>query len=123
YFPYIDHIGPSVMLCVDNSVMSVLRMPGAPFSTVMNGQRNGYKRRLTAFLNAVADENVEVHIHLAKHDATLPTPSHGDAVAPYARMVLADYHASIEDDLSVVDWFLTVRCKPRVPPFATVRDK
>jgi len=111
------------MLLADNSVMSVLRMPGAPFAMVMNSQRNGYKRRLVAFLNAVADENVEVHIHLAKHDAALPEASHADAVAPYAGMVLDDYHASLTDDLSVVDWFLTVRVKPRIPPFATARNK
>src|SRR4051794_14074371 len=62
YFPYIDHIAPTVMLLANNAVMSVMRMPGAPFALVMNGQRNAYKRRLTAFLNAVADENVEVYI-------------------------------------------------------------
>ena len=123
YFPYIDHIAPTVMLLADNSVLSVMRMPGVPFSAVMNGQRNGYRRRVVAFLNAGADENVEIHIHLVKHDATLPPPSHGDAVAPYAQKLLADYHASIADDLSVVDWFLTVRVKPRVPPFATITDK
>jgi type IV secretion system protein VirB4 len=123
YFPYIDHIAPTVMLLGDSSVMSVLRMPGAPFAVVMNGQRNGYKRRLVAFLNAVADENVEVHIHLVKHDATLPEASHADAVAPYARMVLSDYHDSIADDLAVIDWFLTVRVKPRIPPFQSVTEK
>jgi type IV secretion system protein VirB4 len=123
YFPYIDHIGQTVMLMSDNSVMSVLRMPGAPFALVMNGQRNAYKRRLVAFLNAVADENVEVHIHLVKHDATLPPANHAEAIAPYARLMLDDYHASIADDLAVVDWFLTVRVKPRVPPFASVTDK
>src|SRR5271166_4165806 len=123
YFPYVDHISPPVMLLADNSVMSVLRMPGAPFSMVMHSQRNGYKRRLVAFLNAVADENVEVHIHLVKHDAALPQAAHADAVAPYARMVLDEYHASLTDELSVVDWFLTVRVKPRIPPFATVTDK
>src|SRR5208282_1565719 len=123
YFLYIDHIAPTVMLLADNSVMSVLRLPGAPFSLVMNSQRNGHKRRLVAFLNAVADENVEVHIHLVKHDAALPPANHADAVAPYAGMILADYHASLADDLSVVDWFLTVRVKPRIPPFATIRDK
>ena len=41
YFPYIDHIAPTVMLLADNSVMSVMRMPGAPFALVMNSQRNG----------------------------------------------------------------------------------
>lgn len=123
YFPYIDHIGPTVMLLADNSVMSVLRMPGAPFSLVMNGQRNGYKRRLVAFLNAVADENVEVHIHLVKHDASLPPSTHAIAVAPYARMVLDDYHDSIADDMAVIDWFLTIRVKPRIPPFQSITDK
>jgi type IV secretion system protein VirB4 len=123
HFPYIDHIAPTVMLLADNSVMSVLRMPGAPFALVMNAERNGYKRRLVAFLNAVADENVEVHIHLVKHDAMLPPATHAESVAPYAKLLLADYHASIEDDLAAVDWFLTVRVKPRVPPFATVTSK
>jgi type IV secretion system protein VirB4 len=123
YFPYIDHIAPTVVLLSDNSVMSVMRMPGAPFSSVMNGQRNGNKRRLVAYLNAAADENVEIHIHLVKHDAALPQAAHADAVEPYAKLVLADYHGSIADDLSVVDWFLTVRVKPRIPPFATVTDK
>lgn len=123
YFPYIDHIGPTTMLLADNSVMSVLRMPGAPFALVMNGARNGYKRRLVAFLNAVADENVEVHIHLVRHDAQLPAATRAEAVASYAKLVLDDYHASIEDDLAAVDWFLTVRVKPRVPPFASVTDK
>jgi type IV secretion system protein VirB4 len=123
YFPYIDHIAPSVMLLADNSVMSVMRMPGAPFALVMNSQRNAHKRRLTAFLNAIADENVEVHIHLVKHDATLPAATHAEAVASYAKMVLGDYHASLEPDLAICDWFVTVRVKPRVPPFATVVDK
>jgi type IV secretion system protein VirB4 len=123
YFPYIDHIGPTVMLLADSSCLSVLRLPGAPFALVMNGQRNANKRRLTAFLNAIADENVEVHIHLVKHDATLPPATHAEPVAPYARMLLADYHASIADDLAVCDWFLTIRVKLRVPPFATIRDK
>ena len=54
YFPYIDHIAPTVMLLADNAVMSVMRMPGAPFALVMNSQRNAHKRRLTAFLNAIA---------------------------------------------------------------------
>ena len=123
YFPYIDHIAPTVMLLADNSVMSVMRMPGAPFALVMNSQRNAHKRRLTAFLNAIADENVEVHIHLVKHDSALPAATHAEAVASYARMVLGDYHASLDPDLAVCDWFLTVRVKPRVPPFATVVDK
>jgi type IV secretion system protein VirB4 len=123
YFPYIDHIGPTMMLLADNSVMAVMRMPGAPFALVMNSQRNGDKRRLVAFLNAIADENVEVHIHLVKHDATLPEATHAKAVAPYAKMVLGDYHASMADDLAVVDWFLTIRVKPRIPPFSTIRDK
>ncbi len=123
FFPYVDHIGPATLLNSDNSVMGVLRMPGAPFSLIMNGERNGHKRRLVAFLNAVADENVEVHIHLVKHDATLPPASHGGAAAPYAQRLLEEYHASIQDDLAVVDWFLTVRVKPRKMPFASVTDK
>ena len=123
FFPYVDHIGPATLLGSDESVYGVLRMPGPPFSLVMNGQRNGHKRRLVAFLNAVADENVEVHIHLVKHDATLPPASHGEGGAAYARQLLRDYHASIQDDLAVVDWFLTVRVKPRVKPFAGVTDK
>lgn len=123
YFPYVDHISPTVMLLADNSVMSVARMPGAPFALVMNGQRNSCKRRLVAFLNAAADENVEVHIHLVKHDAMLPVATHAEAVAPYAKLLLDDYHASIADELAAVDWFLTVRVKPRVPPFASVTDK
>ncbi len=123
FFPYVDHIGPATLLLSDDSVMGVLRMPGAPFSLVMNGERNGHKRRLVAFLNAVADENVEVHIHLVKHDATLPPASHGSASAPYAQRLLDDYHASIQDDLAVLDWFLTVRVKPRKAPFASVTDK
>ena len=123
FFPYIDHIGPETMLLADGGVMGVLRMPGAPFSLVTNGERNGHKRRLTAFLNAAADENVEIHVHLVKHDATLPPASHGEAVTPYARQLLADYHASIQDDLAVLDWFLTVHVKPREQPFASVTDK
>ena len=123
FFPYVDHIGPATLLCCDDSVLGVLRMPGAPFALEMNGKRNGDKRRLTAFLNAVADENVEAHLHLVKHDATLPPASHGDATAPYARTLLADYHATIQEDLAVVDWFLTVRVKPRKSPFAGVTDK
>ncbi len=123
FFPYVDHIGPATLLCSDGSVMGTLRMPGAPFSLVLNRERNGHGRRLVAFLNAAADENVEVHIHLVKHDATLPPISHGTASAPYARMLLDDYHASIQDDLAVVDWFLTVRVKPRKAPFASVTDK
>ncbi len=123
FFPYVDHIGPATLLCSDGSVMATHRMPGAPFALALNGGRNGNKRRLTAFLNAAADENVEVHIHLVKHDATLPPASHGDAVAPYAKRLLDDYHASIQDDLAVVDWFLTVRVKPRSKPFASVTDK
>ena len=123
FFPYRDHIAPTVMLNTDNSIMSVLRMPGAPFATVANSQRNSNKRRLVALLNAVADENVEVHIHLVKHDAYLPPPSYGEAVSPYARAVMADYHASIADEMSEVDWFLTIRCTPRKMPFASVTDK
>src|SRR6201995_3900898 len=85
YFPYIDHIAPTVMLLADNSVMSVMRMPGAPFALVMNSQRTAHKRGLTAFLNASADEKIEVHIHLVKHDATLPAATHAEAVASYAK--------------------------------------
>ena len=123
FFPYIDHVGPATMLLRDDSVMAVLRMPGAPFALVMNAERNGYKRRLVAFLNAVADENVEVHIHLVKHDATLPPFNHGNATSYYARSLLDDYHASIEPEMAVIDWFLTVRVKPRALPFANVIDK
>lgn len=123
YFPYVDHISTTVMLLSDGSLMSVMQMPGAPFSLVMHGERNGYKRRLVAFLNAVAAENVEVHIHLVKHDTMLPDASHAVAVAPYARRLLSDYHALIEDDLAIVDWFLTIRVKPREQPFASVTDK
>ena len=122
-FPYVDHIAPGTMLLADGSLLAVLRMPGAPFSVVMNSERNGYKRRLVAFLNAVADENVEVHIHLVKHDAMLPPATHGEAIEPYADDLLRDYHATIAADLAVVDWFLSVRVKPRVPPFASVTDK
>ena len=123
FFPYVDHIGPATMLCSDGSLLAVQRMPGSCFSLVMNRQRNSHKRRLVAFLNAVADENVEVHIHLVKHDATLPPLNHGGALAPWAATLLNDYHATIEDDLAVVDWFMTVRVKPRVQPFASFTDK
>ena len=123
FFPYVDHIAPDVMLLADGSRMATLRMPGPCFSLVMNRQRNSNKRRLTAFLNAVADDNVEVHIHLVKHDTTLPPANHGDALSPWAKSLLADYHATIADDLAVVDWFLTVRVKPRAQPFASVADK
>ena len=122
-FPYVDHIGSATLLCSDDSVLAVLRMPGACFSLVMNRQRNSYKRRLTAFLNAIADENVEVHIHLVKHDATLPPANHGDALAPWATQLLNDYHASIDGELAVVDWFLTIRVKPRTQPLSGVVDK
>lgn len=121
-FPYVDHIGWGTMLCSDDSVLATLRMPGAGL-LVMNRQRNSYKRRLTAFLNAIADENVEVHIHLVKHDATLPPPAHGDALSPWAEQLLNDYHASIADELAVVDWFITIRVKPRVKPLSSVTDK
>ena len=123
YFPYVDHIGPGVMMLSDGSVMGVLRLPGASFYLVLNRERNAQKRRLTAFLNAAADENVEVHIHLVKHNSTLPPPSHGAAVSPYARQLLEDYHASIADELAVLDWFVAVRVKPRTPPFASLKDK
>jgi len=43
------------------SAVCALRMPGTPFSLVTNGERDGHKRRLVAFLNTVADENVEAH--------------------------------------------------------------
>ncbi len=123
FLPYVDHIGPATMLCSDGSLLAVQRMPGSCFSLVMNRQRNSHKRRLVAFLNAVADENVEVHIHLVKHDATLPPLNHGGALAPWAATLLNDYHATIEDDLAVVDWFMTVRVKPRVQPFASFTNK
>lgn len=124
FFPYIDHIGPELatMLCADDSLLGVFRMPGACFSLVMNRLRNSYKRRLTAFLNAVADENVEVHIHLVKHDARLPPINISQALSPWAEQVLAEYHASIRDELAVVDWFLSVRVKPRARPFASLKD-
>ncbi len=123
FFPYMDHIGPATLLLSDSSIMGVLQMPGAPFALVMNAERNGLSRRLVAFLNAIAAGNVEVHIHLVKHDATLPPISYGTASAPYAQQLLDDYHATIQDDLAVVDWFLTVRVKPVSKPFASVADK
>ena len=123
FFPYLDHIADDVMLLADGSRLAVLRLAGAPFSLVMNVERNGYKRRLIAFLNAVADENVEIHLHLVKHDAELPEFRHGEATAAYARALLDDYHATIEPDLAVIDWFLSVRVKPRIPPFSSVTDR
>ena len=123
FFPYVDHIADEVMLLADGSRLAVLRLAGAPFSLVMNAERNGYKRRLIAFLNAVADENVEIHLHLVKHDAELPEFRHGEATAAYARALLDDYHATIAPDLAVIDWFLSVRVKPRIPPFSSVTDK
>jgi len=56
-----NHIGPATMQCSDDSFRAVLRMPGSCFSLVMNRQRDSHKRRLVAFLDAVADESVEVH--------------------------------------------------------------
>lgn len=123
FFPYIDHINLNTMMLADNSLLAVIQMPGVPFTTVMNTDRNGFKHRSTAFLNATADDNVEVHIHLIKHDATLPPRNDGMATAPYARMLLEDYHASIQQDLAVLDWYLTVRVKPRKNPFASLTDK
>ncbi len=74
-----DRIGPAALVSADSSVMGVLRMTGAPFSLVTNGVCDDHKRRLAAFLNAVADENVEVHIHLVRHDPTLLPASRGGA--------------------------------------------
>ena len=122
-FPYVDHTGDHTLLLADDAKMGVLRLRGVPFSLALNRQRNGHKRRLVAFLNAVADENVQVFVHCVKHDSSLPPPSHGEATAPYARQLLADYHASIADELAVVDWFITVIVAPRRPPFAGVTDK
>ena len=123
YFPYIDHTGDHTLLLANDAKMGVLRLKGAPFSLALNRQRNGHKRRLVAFLNAVADENVRVFIHAVKHDADLPPTSHGEARVPYARQLLDDYHATIADELAVVDWFITVIVEPRRPPFANVADK
>lgn len=130
FFPYLDHIGPRLqtLLLADGSRMGVLRMRGAPFSLALGSTRNSYKRRLVAYLNAVADENVEVHIHLVKHDADLPWDGVRAASRPppprhFARVLLADYHASIEDDAASVDWFLTVRVKPRAKPLDSIADK
>ena len=104
YFPYIDHIAPATMLLADNSVMAVLRGPGAPFKLLANAQRDGLKHRLTAFLNAASgNKNVELHIHLTKHDAELQADCYAPPLAPYAKMILADYHASIADELAVVE--------------------
>lgn len=128
YFPYLDHIGPKLetLLLADGSRLGVVRFDGAPFSLALNSTRNGNKRRQVAYLNAVADENVEVHFHLVKHRAEMPgdrpasdppTPRH------YARRLFDDYRASLASEMARVAWYMTVRVKPRGSPVASVADK
>ena len=52
---------------------------GAPFSLVTSGVRDDHKRRQTALLSAVADENVEIHNHLTRPDAGQPPGSRSGA--------------------------------------------
>ncbi len=123
YFPYIDHWSHGAMLCTDGSLLGVTQLDGAPVSLSLNRQRNANKVRLVALLNAMAAPNVEVHLHCVRHDATLPPSSHNAAVAPYARLLMAEYHATIEPDMAVIDWFVSIRVMPRKLPFAALSEK
>ena len=116
--PYRDHISERVVELRDGSLMAADRLPGSPFVLLSNAGRNRLKRRHVAFLNAAADDNVEICEHLVRHDGVPGLPPRPDHVAPYAAKLLGDYHATLDGRLRVNDWFLTVRVKPRVGPLA-----
>ena len=75
YLPFVDHCAPRVMLLRDGSVMGMARLAGAPFWLAAGRERNGNLLRLTAFFNAIADDNVEAFLHFVRHDGVPAHPT------------------------------------------------
>ena len=111
--PYVDHVADGVVLLRDGSLLAMARLAGVPFSLTGNAERNAQFRRHVALLNAVSDENVEIHEHFVSHSAVAPLPPRPADVSPYAASLLGDYHASLAGLLYGRDWFIAVRVKPR----------
>jgi type IV secretion system protein VirB4 len=118
--PYRDHISDHVMQATDGSVMAMIRYGGVPFSLVSVQDRDAWFRRHVAFLNAAADENVEIHEHFVSHRVVQPPKSRSQEVSPYAARLLGDYHSGLAPLLRGREWYMTIRVKPRPGPFGTV---
>lgn len=122
FLPYLDHCTDQAMLLRDGSVLGMARLPGAPFPLLGNVDRNGNVIRTTAFLNAAADDNVEIFIHLVRHDNVPEMPPRPPAATAFDAMFMADYNADVQQHLRVNDWFLSVLVRPRKSPFARLGD-
>ena len=114
--PYADHVAPQVVLLRDGSVMATYRASGVPFALARNDERNAHHRRHVAWLNAIADDNVEVVEHLVRHRHVPPMPPRPAGVSPYSDWVLGDYHRDLEPRLCAIDWLVSIRVAPRRLP-------
>lgn len=124
YLPFVDHAEkPHVMLLKDGSVLGMAHMRGVPFGFLGKQPRDGHMIRHTAFLNAVANSNVEVFEHLVRHDRVPAIPPRPPETSPYAASLLGDWHAHIAPTLRQNDWFLSILVRPRSAPFATMGKK
>ena len=72
YLPYIDHCADGRILCEHDAVVATIRASGAPYALTHRRERNAHVRRHVAWLNAIADDNVEVYEHLVKHNDPPP---------------------------------------------------
>lgn len=129
FLPYVDHCSDQVLLLADGSVLAMCRMVGAPFSLRSNSDRNAQRRPHIAFLNAVADDNVEIHEHLVRHRGVRPMPHRPVHQSAYATRLMADWHGAQAPTLRQNDWFMSIRVKPRgvtLPawvPFTSRQDR
>src|SRR5438270_9684983 len=100
--PYMDHIADDILLLTDGSILGIVRASGAPFALQSPADRNAHTRRHVAWLNAIADENVEVWEYLIKHDDVPRGASH--AADGYAKTFLDEYNAMVDGSLRTVEW-------------------
>ena len=118
YLPFVDHITPRAMLLRDGSVLGTARLAGAKFDLAAGRERNGHITRLTAFLNAIADDNTEAFFHFVRHDGVPEFPRTLPPAGEYDGLFLEEWNRELAGRLRANDWFVSVLVRPRRTPIA-----
>ncbi|WP_426960346.1 hypothetical protein [Muricoccus radiodurans] len=112
YLPILGHVTENVVELEDGSLMAALRLDGRPLTLMDEEARYAARRERHSALRALYDTNVTVFEHHVCHDRVQPFVP-GEFRSAYGRELMREYHAALDADLLVREWFVTILVRPR----------